>query len=109
MAVQGRTTVTRMPWRSMSGATIDRVHTFLFVGHSLYAAFSISIGALTTHSGLLNNDGHRDALSGMAGPWAFIYFHRASCSLYFGRDRLGRRSLCLLEDPRCVCVCVWKG
>lgn len=41
-------------------------------------------------------------MSGVAGPWAFIFFHRASRSLYFGRDRLGRRSLCFLEDPRWV-------
>lgn len=39
-------------------------------------------------------------LAGLAGPWAFAYFHRGSGTLHFGRDRLGRRSLCLLEDSR---------
>ena len=41
----------------------------------------------------------RATLSELAGPWALVYLHRASSTLHFGRDRLGRRSLCLLEDP----------
>lgn len=41
----------------------------------------------------------RATLLELAGPWALVYLHRVSSTLHFGRDRLGRRSLCLLEDP----------
>lgn len=36
-------------------------------------------------------------LSAIRGPWAFIYYQKASHSLWFGRDFFGRRSL------------LWKG
>lgn len=49
----------------------------------------------------------RAALSGVAGPWALVYLHRASSTLHFGRDRLGRRSLCLIEDPGYVHTRGW--
>jgi asparagine synthetase B (glutamine-hydrolysing) len=39
------------------------------------------------------------ALSHIHGPYAFIYYHRASNSLHFGRDPFGRRSL-LLRCPQ---------
>ncbi|KAF7544748.1 hypothetical protein G7Z17_g9699 [Cylindrodendrum hubeiense] len=34
-----------------------------------------------------------DALRAVEGPFAFIYFHKPTRRLYYGRDRLGRRSL----------------
>lgn len=34
-----------------------------------------------------------DALRSLEGPFAFIYFDKAAKRLYYGRDRLGRRSL----------------
>lgn len=34
-----------------------------------------------------------EVLQGVYGPFAFIWFHRASQSVYFGHDRFGRRSL----------------
>jgi asparagine synthetase B (glutamine-hydrolysing) len=34
-----------------------------------------------------------DALTSIAGPFAFVFYHAASRRLFFGRDQLGRRSL----------------
>ncbi|RMZ87191.1 hypothetical protein DV736_g5586, partial [Chaetothyriales sp. CBS 134916] len=36
-------------------------------------------------------------MSKVSGPFAFVYYHAPSHTLYFGRDRLGRRSL-LVDD-----------
>ena len=38
-------------------------------------------------------------LSRVRGPWALVFFHQPSETLWFGRDVLGRRSL-LLQRPR---------
>ncbi|KND86327.1 Asparagine synthetase domain-containing protein C4F6.11c [Tolypocladium ophioglossoides CBS 100239] len=38
-------------------------------------------------------DGVLDALRAIEGPFAFIYFDRPAARVYYGRDRLGRRSL----------------
>lgn len=35
----------------------------------------------------------RRTLAKIKGPWAMIFYHSASNTLHFGRDRLGRRSL----------------
>ena len=35
----------------------------------------------------------REALSAVVGPWAMIWWHAASKTLVYARDRLGRRSL----------------
>lgn len=37
-------------------------------------------------------------LRSIEGPFAFIYFEKASRRIYFGRDRLGRRSLLARQD-----------
>ncbi|KAF7504850.1 hypothetical protein GJ744_001648 [Endocarpon pusillum] len=34
-----------------------------------------------------------DALTSIAGPFAFIFYDAVSCRLFYGRDHLGRRSL----------------
>jgi asparagine synthetase B (glutamine-hydrolysing) len=34
-----------------------------------------------------------DALTSIAGPFAFVFYDATSCRLFFGRDKLGRRSL----------------
>lgn len=39
------------------------------------------------------------ALTQVQGPFALVYWHRASLSLCFARDRLGRRSLLLRRTP----------
>lgn len=41
-------------------------------------------------------------LRSISGPFAFVYFDRAHGRVYFGRDRLGRRSLLVREDGRGV-------
>jgi asparagine synthetase B (glutamine-hydrolysing) len=38
------------------------------------------------------------ALRSIEGPFAFVFFDAHSKTLYFGRDRLGRRSLLLCHD-----------
>ncbi len=35
----------------------------------------------------------RQTLANIQGPWAMIYYHKASKTVHYGRDRLGRRSL----------------
>lgn len=39
-----------------------------------------------------------DVLRAIEGPFAFVFLHRPSQTLFFGRDRLGRRSLLLSLD-----------
>jgi asparagine synthetase B (glutamine-hydrolysing) len=39
-----------------------------------------------------------DALRSIEGPFAFVYFDKPSQTLFFGRDRLGRRSLVFYQD-----------
>jgi asparagine synthetase B (glutamine-hydrolysing) len=40
-----------------------------------------------------------DALRAIEGPFAFIYFDKLTSRLYYGRDRLGRRSLLVKAGP----------
>jgi len=37
--------------------------------------------------------GCRNALGGLQGPYAFMFYHSGLQRLYYGRDPLGRRSL----------------
>lgn len=39
-------------------------------------------------------------LRSIDGPFAFVFFDKPSMKLYFGRDRLGRRSLLVREDAQ---------
>jgi asparagine synthetase B (glutamine-hydrolysing) len=41
-------------------------------------------------------------LSKIRGPWAIIFWHAATCTLWFGRDVFGRRSL-LKHKPTAAC------
>lgn len=48
----------------------------------------------------LGHDSVLEALRSIEGPFAFIYFDKPSKYLYYGRDRLGRRSLLVnAKDP----------
>ena len=42
---------------------------------------------------LLRTRNFARALSGIAGPYSFVFYDNKSCRVYFGRDFLGRRSL----------------
>ncbi|KAH8912085.1 asparagine synthase [Coniochaeta sp. PMI_546] len=44
------------------------------------------------------SDAILEALRSIEGPFAFVYFDAPSKTLYFGRDRLGRRSLLMCHD-----------
>ncbi|KAK3491946.1 asparagine synthase-domain-containing protein [Neurospora crassa] len=41
-----------------------------------------------------------DVFRALEGPFAFVYWHEASRKVFFGRDRLGRRSLMMKRDER---------
>lgn len=55
------------------------------------------------------DDGVLEVLRGIEGPFAFAYFDDAQGRLYFGRDRLGRRSLLVKEDDGFVLSSVSYG
>ncbi|KAK6854093.1 Asparagine synthetase domain-containing protein, partial [Apiospora arundinis] len=40
-----------------------------------------------------------NSLRNIQGPFAFVFYDSASQCLYFGRDRLGRRSLLMRDEP----------
>ncbi|GKT48241.1 asparagine synthetase domain-containing protein C4F6.11c [Colletotrichum spaethianum] len=42
-----------------------------------------------------NEDAVLDVLRSIEGPFAFVYYDATACRVYYGRDRLGRRSLLL--------------
>ncbi|PNY27336.1 Asparagine synthetase domain-containing protein [Tolypocladium capitatum] len=44
-------------------------------------------------AGKEDDDGVLDVLRAIEGPFAFIYFDKPAARVYYGRDRLGRRSL----------------
>lgn len=43
-----------------------------------------------------------EVLRSIDGPFAFVFFDRPSGKVYYGRDRLGRRSLVIREGGPCV-------
>ena len=48
-------------------------------------------------------------MESIKGPWAMIYFHAPSSTLWYGRDRIGRRSLVEYRGAGCLVlssVCV---
>ncbi|GAB0137160.1 hypothetical protein EsDP_00005440 [Epichloe bromicola] len=47
----------------------------------------------SSHSSKDGGESVLDVLRGIEGPFAFIYYEKAARRLYYGRDRLGRRSL----------------
>lgn len=56
---------------------------------------------LTTASPLRDSpDAILEALRSIEGPFAFVFFHKPSRRLYYGRDRLGRRSLLSKMDDQ---------
>ncbi|KHN99966.1 asparagine synthetase domain containing protein 1 [Metarhizium album ARSEF 1941] len=54
----------------------------------------LSLLSVASHRSLKDDGrGVLDALRGIRGPFSFIYFDKPAKRLYYGRDRLGRRSL----------------
>lgn len=51
--------------------------------------------AASSSSSSSNKDGVLDALRSIEGPFTFIFLDKKAKRLYYGRDRLGRRSLLL--------------
>lgn len=49
-----------------------------------------------------DEDAVLDVLRSIKGPFAFVYFDTHSSRVYFGRDRLGRRSLLINRDEGLV-------
>ena len=56
------------------------------VGNDGQVVFDLLLRALTTQAVL-------DVFRSISGPFAFVFFCKPQNKLYFGRDRLGRRSL----------------
>lgn len=46
-----------------------------------------------------------EVLTSITGPFAFVFFDHRSSTLYYGRDRLGRRSLLLQQDDLGLSLC----
>lgn len=64
------------------------------VGNDGQKVFEAILKASTTQDGLSKSN-HRvfEVLSSIYGPFAFVFFDNTHKQLFFGRDRLGRRSL----------------
>ena len=47
-----------------------------------------------------------EVLTSITGPFAFVFYHASSSTVYYGRDRLGRRSLILQQEiPNQLVLC----
>ncbi|KAK2053957.1 asparagine synthase [Colletotrichum caudatum] len=64
-------------------------------GNDGEAMFSLLTAASGRDAG---EDPVLDVLRGIEGPFAFVYLDAAASRIYYGRDRLGRRSLLLNQD-----------
>ncbi|KAK4141682.1 asparagine synthase [Dichotomopilus funicola] len=67
-------------------------------GNDGEAIFGLLAGASASGAALDARGGILDALRSVEGPFAFAYFDKPSQTLFFGRDRLGRRSLVFCQD-----------
>ncbi|PTB39532.1 uncharacterized protein TrAFT101_007690 [Trichoderma asperellum] len=65
-------------------------------GNDGEAILSMLIAASSNNSG--DKDSILDALRSIEGPFAFIFLDKKAKRLYYGRDRLGRRSLLLKRE-----------
>ncbi|OIW31646.1 hypothetical protein CONLIGDRAFT_571516 [Coniochaeta ligniaria NRRL 30616] len=65
-------------------------------GNDGEAVFALLSDASSSGTGSSNTI--LEALRSIEGPFAFVYFDAPSKTLYFGRDRLGRRSLLICHD-----------
>jgi asparagine synthetase B (glutamine-hydrolysing) len=64
-------------------------------GNDSVQVFKLLLAASKT---LQPRDGVLHALTSIAGPFAFVYYDALSLTVYYGRDRLGRRSLMISRD-----------
>ncbi|KAF9873772.1 asparagine synthase related protein [Colletotrichum karsti] len=64
-------------------------------GNDGEAIFALLVSASSRDT---SEDTVLDALRTIEGPFAFVYYDAISSRLYFGRDRLGRRSLLLNQE-----------
>jgi asparagine synthetase B (glutamine-hydrolysing) len=76
-------------WR-IAGREVD--------GNDGEAIFSLLGEASASGTALDAKGGILDVLRSIEGPFAFAYFDKPSQTLFFGRDRLGRRSLVFYQD-----------
>ncbi|KAF6835700.1 asparagine synthase related protein [Colletotrichum plurivorum] len=61
-------------------------------GEAVFALLTAASGRNSREDAVL------DALRSIQGPFAFVYFDASQSRLYFGRDRLGRRSLLISRE-----------
>jgi asparagine synthetase B (glutamine-hydrolysing) len=67
-------------------------------GNDGEAVSALLSDASARSSGSGTSDAVLNAMRSIEGPFAFVYFDASSNVLYFGRDRLGRRSLLIAHD-----------
>ncbi|CAD6503508.1 BgTH12-03170 [Blumeria graminis f. sp. triticale] len=65
----------------------------LVTGNDGKALFSLLLRASSTESSSKASTAIREVISSISGPFAYVFFDKLHQQLYFGRDRIGRRSL----------------
>ena len=77
------------------GAEVVSDNDSLQIFHSLRRAASTSSPTLAI----------AEVLTSIAGPFSFVFYEALSSTLYYGRDRLGRRSLILQQEDDGLSLC----
>lgn len=67
-------------------------------GNDGEAVFDALMEASSAQSNAKSSDDVLNVLRSIAGPFAFVYFDNINGAVYFGRDRLGRRSMLFRRD-----------
>ncbi|SZF04780.1 unnamed protein product [Blumeria hordei] len=62
-------------------------------GNDGKALFALLLSASSTESSSKASAAVREVISSISGPFAYVFFDKLHQQLYFGRDRIGRRSL----------------
>lgn len=68
------------------------------VGNDGEAIFDLLVKASTSYKNAEATAAVLEVLKSISGPFAFVYFDKSHDQIYFGRDRLGRRSLLYCSD-----------
>lgn len=74
------------------------------VGNDGQAVFDLLLRAISAQAASDASAAVIQALQSIAGPFAFVFVDRIHDQVYFGRDRLGRRSLLYKSDEDSMCL-----
>ncbi len=100
--------VTPQPFRDLTTESLLcwngeawKIDTQSVVGNDGQAVFEALIGANSAQKSVSEaRDATLNVLRGISGPFAFVFLDKIHSQIYFGRDRLGRRSLLRKEDDQ---------